>query len=76
MFFYASTQCSFTVTFTNDTVAMTRFVMTVVILTVLAASVRPAQLTFPVVLLCLNQQLSYVRCSCGSLRQAVHTLLY
>ena len=51
MFFYASTKCSFTATFTNDTVAMT---------TVPAASVISTQLTFPLVLLCLSKKLSYV----------------
>ena len=44
MFFYASTKCSFTVTFTNDAVAVTSVSTTMVILTVLIASVIPTQL--------------------------------
>ena len=68
MLFYARTKCSFTVTFTNDTVAMTSVFMTVFILTVVAASVRPTKLTFSLALLCLKKTLSYIHCSCGSLR--------
>ena len=44
MFFYASTKCSFTVTFANDAVAVTSVFTTMVILTVLIASVIPTQL--------------------------------
>ena len=43
MFFYASTKCSFTV-FANDAVAVTSVFTTMVILTVLIASVIPTQL--------------------------------
>ena len=50
MFFYASTKCSFTVTFTNDAVAVTNEFTTMVIPTVLIASVIRTQLLlyFPV----------------------------
>ena len=44
MFFYASTKCSFTVTFTNDAVAVTSVFTMLVILTGLVASVIPTQL--------------------------------
>ena len=45
MFFYASTKCSFTVTFTNDAVPVSSVFATMGILTVLIASVIPTQLT-------------------------------
>ena len=44
MFFYASAKCSFTVTFTNDAVAVTSEFTTMVIPTVLIASVIRTQL--------------------------------
>ena len=48
MFFYASTKCSFTVTFTNDALPVTSVFATVVILTVLIASEIPTQLTLSI----------------------------
>ena len=53
MLFCASTKCSFTVTFTNDALSVTIVFTTMVILTVLIASVIPTQLT-----LCISACLS------------------